>query len=147
MIELNVANGKIWLFDSIKNLPNARKLLFDQCSLWADGIGTGLSNVRQNLMNAKRGVLDGGGDSNVNSYIENADIGLSALMYGEDFELKQFTTFVHSYKETEQTQLKVELKHYEEIEQYNNLLNHTLGVTVGQVEETLELIKKNSEEN
>jgi len=146
MIELKVEKGIIYFYDSIKNLPNSRKLLSDQCILWEDGIGTGLNKIRQNLMNAKSELLQKGNELNISTFIENADIGISALQYGEDYKLKDLVCYAESYQEDSKELEKVKELNFDNLEKYCKIFND-LGVTIWQVEEILEQIKKNSEEN
>lgn len=145
MIELKVEKGTIYFFDSIKNLPNSRKLLSDQCALWEDGIGTGLEKVRQNLMNAKSELLQDGDKLNINTFIENADIGISALQYGEDFKLKDLICFAHSYQGSDKDPIMISDLTFDSLDKYCPIFNN-LGITIGQVNETLEFVKKKSEE-
>lgn len=97
-------------------------------------------------MNAKSELLQKGDELNVSTFIENADIGISALQYGEDFKLKDLVCYTESYQEHGKDLVKVNDLIFDGLEKYCTIFNN-LGVTIGQVEETLEQVKKNSEEN
>lgn len=138
MIEIKLRDVKVLFYDSIKTLPNARKLLSDQYALWDNGIGTSLEKVRENLINAKAELLNSDNKTNAAIYIENADIGIEALRYGEDFKLKDLCCFLYSIDGNIIEDLNIE-----NIDSYYGELNN-LGITIGQVDDTLDTIKKNS---
>ena len=97
-------------------------------------------------MNAKSELLQKGDELNISTFIENADIGISALQYGEDFKLKDLVCYAESYQEDSKDLVKVNDLTFDGLEKYCKIFND-LGLIIWQVEETLEQIKKNSEEN
>lgn len=131
---IQVGDNELSFYDSIKTLPNVRRFLSNEYQVWSSEVGNNISKAQENITSAFA-YLTAGNIKDGLLYLQNADIGLEALKQDEDFGLKELACYLKSINGNIVDVTK------ENIDEVSNKLND-LGIEIGQVEETLELIKK-----
>ena len=98
MIEKNFNGTKVSFHDSIKELPNIRKFLAESYLLWQEAVGTELDKVRNNIVQAI-GYISRNKLNEAVSLLQNADLGIEAIKWKEDFALKELSCYIYSVGE------------------------------------------------
>lgn len=82
-------------YDSIKELPNARRVLAQKYSLWATGVGSEIDIVRNNVIQAYEFIVNGK-DKDALTYLQNAEMGIEAIYQKQDFNVEELACYVKS---------------------------------------------------
>ena len=135
-MNLTIGENKIIFYDSIKNLPNARKILADNYLLWLSNVGNDLDTIRGNLVKAIEYIAYDKKQDAI-TLIQNTDMGLEAIVSEEDFELKELCCYLKSINEE---QLPISISG-NDIDDFAEKLNQ-FGVSISQVQESLIALKK-----
>ena len=131
-----IGENTIVFYDSIKNLPNARKFLASSYQLWSSNVGTEMQKVRANMVKAIEHIAYDKKQDAI-TLIQNADMGIESILSQEDFELKELCCYIKSINER---LINFEL-FSKDVDEMASFINST-GISISEVEELLENIKK-----
>lgn len=116
-------------YDSIKELPNSRKMLAQKYALWSSGVGNHIDMVKGNIIQA-HAFLGADKKNDAMVFLQNAELGIEAIYSEESFEAKELACYVKT------DDMLTEAK----IEELATVIGQTM--TYDQIEETLERLKK-----
>lgn len=131
-----IGENTIVFYDSIKNLPNARKFLASSYQLWSSNVGTEMQKVRANMVKAIEHIAYDKKQDAI-TLIQNADMGIESILSQEDFELKELCCYIKSINER---LINFEL-FSKDVDEMASFINST-GISISEVEDLLENIKK-----
>jgi hypothetical protein len=121
-------------FESIKEIPNGRRVLAQKYSLWATGVGSHIDLVRKNILQAYEFILNEK-TTDALTFLQNAEMGIEAINQEQDFNVEELACYVKSIGDKEYKTLGE--RELSEIVSYINE-----NMTQEEIEEKLSFIKK-----
>lgn len=121
-------------YESIREMPNERRMLGQKYSLWAKGVGNEIDIVRDNIIQAHQHVaLDK--KQEALTFLENAEFGIEAIKSNEDWDARELACYIKVLDD--KNYVKITEAEIEDV--WAKICER---LTQQQIEENLERIKK-----
>ena len=80
-------------YDSIKELPNSRRMLGQKYHLWGIGVGAEIDVVRDNIINAYTNIANNKTE-NALTLLQNAEFGIESIKSLTDWNTQELACYV-----------------------------------------------------